>query len=48
MARAAIFDPKRRPAYEPLYNNDRRRGASIKVFYADRVFAEPRRVGSVD
>ena len=39
MARAVISDPKRRPAFEPLYDIDPRTGASIEVFYADRVLA---------
>ena len=40
MARAVISDPKRRPALEPLYEDiDPRTGASIEVFYADRVLA---------
>jgi hypothetical protein len=40
MARAVISDPKRRPAFEPLYDIDPRTGASIEVFYADRVLAK--------
>ena len=39
MARALISDPKRRATYEPLYEIDPRSGASIEVFYADRVLA---------
>jgi hypothetical protein len=39
VARALISDPKRRAAYEPLYEIDPRSGASIEVFYADRVLA---------
>jgi hypothetical protein len=39
MARAVISDPKRRSAFEPLYDIDPRTGASIEVFYADRVLA---------
>lgn len=39
MARAIICDPKRRSAYEPLYDIDPQTGATIEVFYADRVLA---------
>jgi hypothetical protein len=39
VARAVISDPKRRAAYEPLYDIDPRSDASIEVFYADRVLA---------
>ena len=39
MARAVISDPKRRSAFEPLYDIDPRTGASIEVFYADRALA---------
>jgi hypothetical protein len=38
MARAIVA--KQRPTYEPLYDIDPRNGASIEVFYADRVLAE--------
>ena len=37
MARAVICDPKRRTAYEPLYDIDPQTGASVEIFYADRV-----------
>jgi hypothetical protein len=40
VARAVISDPKRRAAFEPLYDIDPRSGASIEVFYADRVLAK--------
>jgi hypothetical protein len=40
MARAVISDSKRRPQYEPLYDIDPRTGASVEVFYADRVLAQ--------
>jgi hypothetical protein len=41
MARAVITaQPERRAAYEPLYDIDPDTGASIEVFYADRVLAE--------
>ena len=39
MARAVISDPRRRTAYEPLYNIDPQTGASVEIFYADRVLA---------
>ena len=39
MARAVIFDPKRRPAFEPLYDIDPYTGASIEIFLADRTLA---------
>ncbi len=39
MARAVICDPKRRTAYEPLYDTDPQTGASVEVFYADRTLA---------
>ena len=32
-------DPQRRPAYEPLYDIDPRTGATIEIFWADRVLA---------
>jgi hypothetical protein len=40
MARAIVSKMNRRPAYEPLYDIDPRTGASIEVFYADKVLAE--------
>jgi hypothetical protein len=40
MARAIVTARAKRPAYEPLYDIDPRSGASIEVFYADRVLAE--------
>ena len=40
MARAVISDPKRHTAYEPLYDLDPQSGASVEIFYADRVLAE--------
>jgi hypothetical protein len=39
VARAVISDPKRRTAYEPLYDIDPQTGASVEIFYADRVLA---------
>jgi hypothetical protein len=33
---AVISDPKRRAAFEPLYDIDPQSGASVEVFYADR------------
>jgi hypothetical protein len=39
MARAVISDPKRRPAYEPLYDIDAQTGATVEIFYCDRVLA---------
>ena len=39
MARAVICDPKRRTAYEPLYDTDPQTGASVEIFYADRTLA---------
>ena len=41
MARAVISDPKRRSAFEPLYDIDPQTGASIEVFYADPALANP-------
>jgi hypothetical protein len=38
MARAVICDPKRRAIHEPLYDVDQ--GASVEIFYADRVLAQ--------
>ena len=41
MARAIVAATmKQRPQYEPLYDIDPRTGASIEVFYADRVLAK--------
>jgi hypothetical protein len=40
MARAVICDPRRRAAYEPLYDIDPRTDAAVEVFYADRVLAQ--------
>ena len=40
MARAVICDPKRRTAYEPLYDTDPQTGASVEVFYADCALAK--------
>lgn len=39
VARAVISDPKRRTAFEPLYDIDLKTGASIEVFYADHALA---------
>jgi hypothetical protein len=39
VARAVISDPKRRTAYEPLYDIDPQTGASVEIFHADRVLA---------
>jgi hypothetical protein len=35
VARAVSSDPKRRTAFEPLYDLDPRTGASVEIFYAD-------------
>ncbi len=40
MARAVISDPRRRTAYEPLYDIDPQTGASVEVFYADCALAK--------
>jgi hypothetical protein len=41
MARAIVTsNPEQRPASEPLYDLDPRTGATIEVFYADRVLAK--------
>ena len=41
MARAIITSrPGRRAAHEPLYDIDPHTGASIEIFYADRVLAK--------
>ena len=39
MARAVISDPKRRAAFEPIYDADPQTGASIEVFFADHWLA---------
>jgi hypothetical protein len=39
VARAVISDPRRRTAYEPLYDIDAQTGASVEVFYADCALA---------
>jgi hypothetical protein len=39
MARAVISNPTRHAAYEPLYDVDPRTGATVEVFYAERVLA---------
>ena len=39
MAQAVIFPPRRRTAYEPLYDIDPQTGASVEVFYADCTLA---------
>ena len=40
MARAVISSSGRRAAYEPIYDIEPRTGASIEVFYAERVLAQ--------
>jgi hypothetical protein len=40
VARAIVSKMNRRPAYEPLYERDPQTGATIEVFFADRVLAE--------
>ena len=40
MAQAVICEPKRRTAYEPLYDIDTQTGASVEIFYADRALAK--------
>ena len=40
MARAAILDPTRRTAREPLYDVDTQTGASVEVFHADSSLAK--------
>ena len=40
MARAVISGPKRRAAFEPIYDTDPHTGASIEVFYADHWLAK--------
>ena len=37
--------PERHPKFEPLYDTDPRTGATIEVFYADRMLAGMRRAG---
>jgi hypothetical protein len=39
VVRAAISDPKRHTAYEPLYDIDPQTGASVEIFYADGAVA---------
>lgn len=39
MARAAISDPERRTAYEPLYDIDPETGATVEIFYAEGALA---------
>ena len=41
MARAVISDPKRRAAFEPIYDADPQTGASIEVFFADHGSPSP-------
>lgn len=38
-------EPKRLPAHEPLYDTNPRTGATIEVFYADRVLTGMRGAG---
>ncbi len=40
MSRAVICIPWRRAAGEPLYDFDQQTGATVEVFYADRVLAK--------
>jgi hypothetical protein len=40
MARATTTSAEPRAAYQPLYDIDPQTGASIEVFYADRVLAQ--------
>jgi hypothetical protein len=40
MARAVICGPQRRAAGEPLYDVNPQTGATVEVFYADRVLAK--------
>jgi len=40
VAGVVICDPKRRAAYEPLYDIDTQTGASVEIFYADRALAK--------
>ncbi len=39
-ARTITSDPKRRTAYEPLYDIDSQTNASVEIFYADRALAK--------
>jgi hypothetical protein len=39
MARAVISDPKRRAAFEPIYDHDPHTGVSLEVFFADHWLA---------
>jgi hypothetical protein len=39
VSRAVISDPKRRTAFEPLYDIDPHTGGSVEIFYADRGLA---------
>jgi hypothetical protein len=39
VARTVISDPRRRTAYEPLYDIDPQTGASVEIFYADYALA---------
>jgi hypothetical protein len=40
MSRVVRSDPKQHPQFEPLYDIDANTGATIEVFYADRVLAK--------
>ncbi len=40
MARGVCYELERRVAYEPLYEVDPRTGASVEIFFADRVLAK--------
>ena len=40
MARAIISDPRRRAAFEPIYDRDPHTGASVEVFFADHWLAK--------
>jgi hypothetical protein len=40
VARAVISDPKRRTAFEPIYECDPNIGVSLEVFFADHVLAK--------
>jgi hypothetical protein len=40
MTRAAPSEPKRCAAFEPLYDIDPHTGATIEIFWADRVLAK--------
>jgi hypothetical protein len=40
VTRIVTSDPTRRAAYEPLYEIDPHTGATIEIFFADRLFAE--------